>query len=172
MENLMLSTTFQDLQIGLVQDTIQTKTFQKQLNLYLYIPPLSNIPSSCFKGLITVEVIHHWIQNSNKEDFINIATSFIQWLLQCGHVMEDLIPILQSAVSYIDSKETYKPYQHATPNSSDMLYLKWQFHPQDISKSTIHRVYNNTLQGHDYTFPIWELLYVKTKESERPFMQN
>jgi hypothetical protein len=73
----MLSTTFQDLQIGLVQDTIQTKTFQKQLNLYLYIPPLSRIPSSCFKGLITVEVIHHWIQNSNKKDFMNIATSFI-----------------------------------------------------------------------------------------------
>jgi len=38
-ENLTHSTTFLDLQIEISQDTIVTKTFQKELNHYLYIPP-------------------------------------------------------------------------------------------------------------------------------------
>ncbi|MFN9978937.1 MAG: hypothetical protein ACK53Y_03430, partial [bacterium] len=64
------------LQIGLVQDTIQTKTFQKQLNLYLYIPPLSRIPSSCFKGLITGKLLRYWNQNSSQNDFITITNKY------------------------------------------------------------------------------------------------
>jgi hypothetical protein len=43
------------------------------LNLYLYIPPLSAHPTSCFKGFITGEILRYWNQNSNKEDFITLT---------------------------------------------------------------------------------------------------
>jgi hypothetical protein len=60
LEDCTTSTNFLDLQINIINDIndkIQTTTFQKELNLYLYIPPTSAHPSSCFKGLITGELV-------------------------------------------------------------------------------------------------------------------
>jgi hypothetical protein len=49
-------TTFLDLNLELKNCKIQTSTFQKALNLYLYIPPNSTHPPSCLKGLISGEM--------------------------------------------------------------------------------------------------------------------
>jgi hypothetical protein len=63
-------TNFLDLTIHLQQSKITTSTYQKELNLYLYIPPLSAHPSSCFKGLINGEIFRYWTQNS-PDNFVN-----------------------------------------------------------------------------------------------------
>jgi hypothetical protein len=47
---------FLDLEIQIQNSTISTKTYQKEMNLYLCIPPLSAHPPSCFKGLIAGEL--------------------------------------------------------------------------------------------------------------------
>jgi hypothetical protein len=75
-ENLTTSTTFLDLTIKLIDNKIQTSTFQKDLNLYLYIPPTSAYPTSCFKGLITGKLLRYWNQNSSQNDFITITNKF------------------------------------------------------------------------------------------------
>jgi hypothetical protein len=80
--NPTTSTNFLDLQISISNGKIHTKTFQKPLNLYLYIPPTSAHPLSCFKGLITGEILRYWLQNTQQEDFINITQQFIQLLIQ------------------------------------------------------------------------------------------
>jgi hypothetical protein len=49
-------TTFLDLNINIKDSTISFSTYQKPLNLYLYLPPLSAHPPSCLKGLIKGEV--------------------------------------------------------------------------------------------------------------------
>lgn len=67
-------TTFLDLNVTLNKSTLTTSTLQKSMNLYLYIPPLSLHPSSCFKGLIHGELQHYCIQN-NKDEFIDISVS-------------------------------------------------------------------------------------------------
>jgi len=41
---------FLDLNITLSRSKISTSTYQKEMNLYLYIPPKSAHPPSCFKG--------------------------------------------------------------------------------------------------------------------------
>jgi hypothetical protein len=72
-EQLITSMTFLDLEVSIKNNHIHTKTYQKPLNLYLYIPPLSAHPTSCFKGFITGEILRYWNQNSNKEDFITLT---------------------------------------------------------------------------------------------------
>ena len=56
-EELNTTCSFLDLQITITNNRITTKTFQKPMNLYLYIPPLSAPPTSCFKGLVIGEII-------------------------------------------------------------------------------------------------------------------
>jgi hypothetical protein len=49
--DLSSSVIFLDLTLSFVaENTITSCTYQKQLNLYLYIPPTSAHPSSCFTG--------------------------------------------------------------------------------------------------------------------------
>lgn len=55
---------FLDLNVQLKGSSILTSTFQKTMNLYLYIPLLSAHPPSCFKGLIASELHCYWIQNT------------------------------------------------------------------------------------------------------------
>ena len=103
-KGLNKSTNFLDLQISIRNDKIHTKTYQKDMNLYTYIPPLSAHPISCFKGLITGELLRYWVQNSDETNFQNITTQFIQCLVNRGHQLKDIIPILTSVAASIDNR--------------------------------------------------------------------
>jgi hypothetical protein len=76
-ETPSLHTVFLDLNIRIQNNKIITSTYQKNMNLYLYIPPLSAHPPSCFKGLIVGEIRRYWLQNSS-EDFKTILVKFIE----------------------------------------------------------------------------------------------
>jgi hypothetical protein len=80
-EELTNSMTFLDLQLTIEGNLIKTKTFQKPMNLYSYIPPISAHPLGCFKGLIMGELLRYWRQNSDSKDFIEITSLFFQCLL-------------------------------------------------------------------------------------------
>lgn len=148
-EDLSNTTTFLDLELSIQNHKIYSKTYQKPLNLYLYIPPHSAHPKSCFKGFITGELLRYWRQNTNKADYLQITSLFIQRLLQRGHSLEDILPLIQSATSYIDNLNN-KPHTEAnTSNNNNTLYIHWKHHPNDIKKKTLRALYNNTLQGKD-----------------------
>jgi hypothetical protein len=49
-------TNFLDLNLNLQYSRIYTKTYQKEMNLYLYIPAHSAHPPSCLKGLMSGEM--------------------------------------------------------------------------------------------------------------------
>jgi hypothetical protein len=72
-------TNFLDLNIEIKHGSLHFSTFQKPLNLHLYIPPLSAHPQSCLKGLIAGELRRYWIQNS-PTDFQTLVTKFIERL--------------------------------------------------------------------------------------------
>jgi len=82
------TTNFLDLTLKISNFKICTKTFQKDMNLYLYIPARSAHLPSCLKGLIMGETRRYWIQN-NKADFTIICSKFIQRLTERGHKLED-----------------------------------------------------------------------------------
>jgi len=152
-EELNTNTTFLDLQIWIQNNKIHTKTYQKDMNLYTYIPPLSAHPSSCFKGLITGELLRYWNQNSNKTDFQKITTQFIQRLLDRGHKLEDILPIITSAAAAIDNRASgthNRSITNHTPSSQDdILYIHWRHHPHGLQRQQIRDIYNNTLKDND-----------------------
>jgi len=104
------------------------------MNLYLYIPPLSAHPNSCFKGLIHGELKRYWLQNSPSE-FTKLVAKFIERLLSRGHTIKNLMPILKQAANKIDS-------EYATNNS---LFIHWEYQPNGLQGRHIRAIYNDTL---------------------------
>jgi hypothetical protein len=113
-EPLTKSTTFLDITITIKDRQLTTATYQKPLNLYLYIPHLSAQPSSCFKGLITGELYCYWWQNTEKKNFIKITMNFILRLINRGHQLSDILPLLQTVAMNIDSLNTKASPQKST----------------------------------------------------------
>jgi len=140
-ETTLLSTTFLDLEISIKDTKINTKTYQKPMNLYFYIPPYPRTQG--FNGLIIGEILRYWYLNSDKDDFINITSLFIQRLNQRGHKFSNITPALQTAM--IDNNRSNSP----TDNVNNTLFIHWKHNPNYINRSTICTIYNNTLNGND-----------------------
>jgi len=136
-------THFLDLNIHLDNSSITTETYQKPINLYLYIPPLSTHPHSCLKGLLHGELKRYWIQN-NPSKFQEILCMFIQRLINRGHTLEQLTPILTQAAATLDNKAIHT---NCPPNADrNTLYIHWQHHPGSLQRRNIRRIYETTLQ--------------------------
>jgi hypothetical protein len=134
-------TVFLYLNLQIIDKKIHTNTYQKALNLYLYIPPRSAHPPSCLKGLVTREFRHYWLQ-SNAEDFTCILSKFINHLTERGHDIKKLIPLLEQTALVIESNN---PTRNPTGNPST-LSIHWDYHPNGLNRSDIRSIYNNTLQ--------------------------
>ena len=146
-ENPSPKTTFLDLNLSIQNSRIVTTTFQKDLNLYLYIPPNSAHPPGCLKGLIHGELLRYWTQNPNNQDFQEILSKFITRLLDRGHTLNSITPILMQAARRIDQGA-----QNTTKSTnSDTLYIHWPYHPSGLQQKEIRQIYNTTLQPYlDY----------------------
>jgi hypothetical protein len=141
-EEPSLNTNFLDLTLSISESKILTKTFQKDMNLYLNIPASSAHPPSCLKGLIMGEMRHYWIQ-TNKDNFEAMLSKFILRLTERGHKIENLIPILVQAPASLDSSTT--PHHSSRTNDDQTLYLHWSYHPHGIQNTKLHQLYNKYL---------------------------
>jgi len=101
-----------------------TSTFQKNLNLYLYIPPHSAHPPSCLKGLINDELLRYWTQNPNPNDFQTIVSKFIIRLLDRGHTLQSLTPLLIQAATRIEQGQIRKIYNETLHPALDYDHMQ------------------------------------------------
>jgi hypothetical protein len=136
-------TMFLDLEIQLENGRVNFKTYQKDMNLYLYIPPFLVHPPSCFKGLIARELHRYWLQNSPK-NFQEILTHFINRLLARGHTLTNIIPILTDAAKHID--RCNHTNNNSNTNDDNTLFIHRVFHPNGLSHCDICRLYNEILE--------------------------
>ncbi len=151
-EDLTTSTVFLDLQITIVSTlstppTLKFKTYQKPLNLYLYIPPHSAHPPGTLRSLIHGLLRKYWLQNSDKSDFQDIIKLLFKRLCARGHKPEYLYPLFLHAASVIDSKSTpHHPPSHSTAPNTTELFIKWMFHPDGIPRQQIQQTYTATCE--------------------------
>jgi hypothetical protein len=137
------NTHFLDLNINIQGHSIVTETYQKAMNLYLYIPPSSAHPPSCLKGLIAGELRRYWSQN-NPVTFQNILVKFIQRLIDRGHTLENLTPLLYQASENLDAN----PRIQQTNEEQDTLFIHWQFQPHGLQRRDIRRLFDKILKPH------------------------
>ena len=140
------SVDFLDLTISIVDGKIEFKTFQKDLNLYLYLPPSSSHPKSTIKGTIYSLVGRYYRQNTHRKDFLHIVRLFFNHLLDRGWKADDIKPIFMEACDRMDAKRNNNTLtQSSTPTlaqeEEEELYIHLQHHDNDITRREIQQLY-------------------------------
>ena len=163
-QNPSTTTNFLDLTISIDRrGYISTKTFQKPMNLFLYIPSNSshspNMRSSLIYGLLRT----YYLQNTNRSDFIQLAKKLYQRLLARGHSHETLtknfniaanklstsIPlpwlyIKQATIKDKTNSQFNMDYiQHKKQNETVIFHMKYT--SRDMSTKSIQQHYQSTM---------------------------
>jgi hypothetical protein len=168
-EPLGASVNFLDLTITINQGKLQYQTFQKPMNLFLYIPGHSAHPPGIVKSLIHGLVHTYYRQNSKRIHFRKNIRQLFGRLLVRGHLHNDIYPIFLEAAQAIDKKEHNKQRQknriqshdNSNPNSSNNIsrlfgqqerqdiFFHLPYHPKDITRRVIHDCFNKTCMTKD-----------------------
>ena len=165
---LSLSTTFLDLNIKLRHPTtnnhttnhpISFSTYQKEHNLYLYLPPHSAHPPGITRSLVHGLLRKYWIQNTKTEDFQKMAKLLFKRLAARGHPSSTLLSLFLQAATSIDKsnrqqlENTKNEQTNNTNTKTNEIFLKWKFHPKDITRKQLQHSYHHTCELHSFSAP-------------------
>lgn len=146
------SVDFLDLTLTIDGNRIVSKTFQKKMNLYLYIPAASAHPEGCIKGTIFGLIRRYHAQNTYRKDYVQMVKLLYIRLLKRGWQSSFIRGLILDACTTCDeTKKKTKPApdeppansnSNSTPNSKKkLLFFHLQFHPEDISRKKIQEFY-------------------------------
>jgi hypothetical protein len=136
--NLSDDVVFLDLKLTINPTTrcITTKTYQKPINLFLYISLHSAHPSGVLKSIIYGNLQRYWLQKSKRSNYISTVTQFAQHLVKRGHHRDTISQLFMEAATHIDRQaQTSQHGSTTTPTTQDStatLYIHWEFHPLGI----------------------------------------
>jgi len=144
---LSKQTIFLDLNIRIDNtNNFIYKTYQKPMNLHLYIPPASAHPPGVIKSLIYGLLRQYHRQNSNITTFQTIVRKLFTRLIARGHRRPDLLPIFEDAIFKINrSILDTEPTTTSTTNDDDngnRIFFKLKFHPRAISRQAIRDAFD------------------------------
>ena len=140
------SVHFLDLYLDLKADgSIHTRTYQKDMNLYLYRPPSSAQPHSILFGLV-YGTLHryHW-QNTDPAWFNHYVTAFYRRLLDRGHKPGTLHHIFNTAAervkrSTIPLPKTKQKQLEAQHNTT---FIHLPYHTQDPPRQHLQKMFHD-----------------------------
>lgn len=142
-EGTSTSVNFLDLTISIGKNgNIITKTFQKPINLHLYIPPHSAHPPGVLKSIIYGNLRRYWLQNTNVEDYISIAKQFASCLTARGYNPNKIYNLFIQAANKLDKLVAAKQQN----DNNNTIYLHWTWHPRDVSRTKLRLIFDKTLK--------------------------
>ena len=157
-EELSNSVNFLDLTIYIDESTrmIKYKTYQKEMNLYLYIPNHSASPPGLLKSLVFGLLSTYKRQNSVDEDFKSIVCKLFERLVARGYARDTLNILFQEVAQKLDSfayrkKEKTKQFikKSKLEQMEDNLFFHLPFHPKSVSRSFIQEKYKQFCEKPD-----------------------
>jgi hypothetical protein len=159
-----MSVNYLDLNIQLNNDgSITTDLYEKQHNLYLYLPANSNHPKGNLKGLVygSLYRIHRLTSNPNtrQQHIQNLYTR----LLARGYNKTDLLAAIKDAHQRYGSNDTSKhtitimENHGETHTPESRIYIHIPFHPADPPSNTVQTIFRREIQYPRGITPLDEL---------------
>ena len=128
---------------------IYTRSYQKPINIYLYIPPHSAHPPSFTKSLIYSLLLTYFKQHSRHTDFLRMANLLFQKFSNKGYTHNKLSPYFIAAVEKIENNENDPFLKISTPilPTDNRIFFHTPYHPHDISRKEIRNTYKATCES-------------------------
>jgi hypothetical protein len=145
------SLIFLDLRISICPDRhLIFKTYQKPMNLYLYIPPGLAHPEKMLPSLIFGRLRAYWLQNTYLSDFYAMAVLLTRRLMARGYSFPTLKPLFEEASVQLQSQLGQgRAIHHQPPNPNDKakkpIIFHLEYHSRGIQRSQVRQVYSDTL---------------------------
>jgi hypothetical protein len=115
----------------------ETKTHQKALNLFLYLPKHSAHPPGILKSLIYGRIMVFHKQNSKKEDFLYFSRMLLIRLIQRGYKIDILLPIFKDAFAQIQQDPLIAPRKR----NVEQVHLKLPYDPNGLTSKQIRTMF-------------------------------
>ena len=146
---LAIEAIFLDLRITINKSShIETSTYQKPMNLFLYIPPTSAHPPGVLKSTIYGNLRRFWLQNSKLSDYTRVTQQFASHLIARGHSSQNISKLFLEAADKIDQGLCKNSHQTVKATTASSLFFHVQFHPRGLSRKTIRTTYTRYCEGH------------------------
>ena len=154
-QKLSSSVDFLDLTLSIKDNKIVSRTFQKKMNLYLYIPPMSAHPNGCIKGTIFGLIRRYHAQNTYRRDFILFVSLLYRRLIARGWEREAMRELILEACRYVQKKAnpdaTENNVQPAggvdDDDEENRLFIHLKYHPDDVPRQRVQQLYQELCGG-------------------------
>ena len=137
------SAIFLDLNISLLENgNIQTRIYEKPMNLYLYLPSGSCHSPGVLKGLVHGAVRRAYALCSDKSDIMPFLQKTFKRLTVRGHSRDTLKPIFEEALQKVNNLPTaVTPHQRKSTKDKKPLKLHLPFNPADVKSREIQQAF-------------------------------
>ena len=139
---------------------ISTESYQKPMNLHLYLPASSAHPPGSLKGLIVGILRRYWLQNSNSKNYRRLVTLFAAQLLKRGYSKQQITESFNDASKYLRSKHgdrkiylskatlerRARTSSKPQDNLNNTIIYHAEFHPRGVPRKRIQQIYGDTIQ--------------------------
>ena len=127
-----------------------TRTYQKDMNLFFYIPALSAHPPGILKSFIYGLLETYWLQNSHSHDYTKFSQLLHKRLLARVHDLKTINILFTEAAAKIEGKSFNKI---KTPKVKSLtgksLFFHYKFYTRDISRQLIRDVHETKCESPD-----------------------
>jgi hypothetical protein len=142
---------FLDMNISITPTTrqIHFRSFQKPMNLYLYLPPGSAHPKNMLYSLVFGRLRAYRLRNTDTKDFIEMAKLLARRLVARGYSLETLKPVFARANARLLASDPRLQQTRTPVNNDDTskkpIIFHLQHHPRGISRQQVRTAYADTL---------------------------
>jgi len=152
-QQLATTVNFLDLTLTIKDNRLVSKTYQKTMNLYLYIPFASSHSQGCIKCIIYGLFNIYFAQNTNRKDYVHFVGLLYRHICLRGWDLDFISSLLIEASTHIEAKATVPPQlQQPTATTgtkiNDEIYIHSQYHPDDITRRELRSIYDENFDTH------------------------
>ena len=146
-ERPSLSVDFMDVTLTIRNGSVESTTFQKKRNLYLYLPPASAHPAGTIKGTIYGLIGRYFAHNTHRRDFLRLTRLLFRRLLNRGWDASYLTPVFLAACRHVQERAKAPPALPSclTVVKKKNLFLHLEYHRDDVPRTEVRRLYEQHL---------------------------
>ena len=145
------SCIFMDMVISIENNRLVTRVYEKDLNLYLYLPPNSTHSKGVGTGLIFGQVLRYRRLSTYQTDADSKIKEFHQRLLARGHTNDTLLPLFkraeENAMNYMARTEEDHQTRRASiqAEADSVVRLHLTYHPDDPPARDIQQLWRDNV---------------------------